>query len=1040
MREVVVRVLGRFRMGPAGGPPWRPASARAESLLGYLVLHRDEPQPRGRLAGLLWPESSEAQARTNLRHLLHTLRGAVPDVDHVLEVTARTVAWRADAACALDVTAFESALERARALPAGRRAPALAEAVAAYTGELLADCDDAWVVPERERLRAEFTDALEELAALAHRSGDHRAAVGHLERLVQEDPVRESAHRGLMRVHAALGDRARAVRAYHACVAVLERELGVAPSPQTRAAYAALLSAPRPAPSVPSAAPPDRPAPPGDPELVGRTAQRRRLTEAWRTARTGRPELVLLTGDPGIGKTRLAEDFAARVARRGAVTATARAYAAEGRLAYAPVAAWLRTPALRAAVDRLDAGLRDELSRLLPELTATGPPELLPPDEQRQRLFGAVARAVDAVGRPVLLLADDLHRFDGESLRLLHFLVRGAPRERGGPAGGRLLVVGTARPEETDPGHPLHEVLGGLRALGRCTELELGPLTRRETAALVRRLTGTEAGTDRLHADSEGNPLFLVEALRAGGQAHGGLTPRVQAVIGARLAQLSVGTAGLLGVAATIGREFTADVLGAAAGADEPVLIAGLDELWRRRIVREHGLDAYDFTHEKIREVAYAALSPALRRHHHRRVAEALARSGEATPDEVCGQIADHYRRAGDPLAAVPWALRAADAACRLHADSQAIDLLDRTLRLLREQPPSPRRDRLELGLLAALPALLGRVEGYASTTLTAVHTRALELSARLGTELAPPLVRSLALASTVGSDFAATRRYGERLLARGRESGDDVLVVEGAYVLGIAAFWQARFTTARENFELAVRHYRPERRALHLLRYAQDPRAVCLSRLANTLWFLGRPAAEAIAVRDAALAYADETGHAFTRIVARVFAGLLALDMGDEEGLREHVRELRGLGRGSPAPHAWMPLEALSGYVDVLDGHAERGIRRCRRVIAALPGVQPAPGMRAVLHRVLLAAAEAAGDTEEARRAAERLLEMGGAAAVWRKEALRARERLRDADSAREGPVGEGTVRVGELPGSGPVRAGSAEGAVGGRPGAGGG
>ncbi|GAA2536055.1 MULTISPECIES: ATP-binding protein [Streptomyces] len=1024
MRDVAVRVLGRFRMGPVEGPLWRPASARAESLLGYLALHRDEPHPRGRLAGLLWPESSEAQARTNLRHLLHTLRGAVPDVDHVLEITARTVAWRAGAACALDVTAFESALGRARSLPAGRRAPALAEAVAAYTGELLADCDDAWVVPERERLRTEFTDALEELAVLAHRSGDHRAAVGHLERLVQEDPVRESAHRELMRVHAALGDRARAVRAYHACVAVLERELGVAPSPQTRAVYAALLSPPRPASS---AALPDRPAPPpGDPALVGRTAQRRRLTEAWHTARTGRPGLVLLTGDPGIGKTRLAEDFAARAARRGAVTATARAYAAEGRLAYAPVVAWLRTPALRAAVDRLDAGLRGELSRLLPELAVTGPPEILPPDEQRQRLFGAVARAVDAVGRPVLLLADDLHRFDEESLRLLHFLVRGVPQGHG----GRLLVVGTARPEEADPGHPLHEVLDGLRALGRCTELELGPLTREETAALVHRLTGTDTGADRLHTDSEGNPLFLVETLRAGGPAHGGLTPRVQAVIGARLAQLSAGAAGLLGVAATIGREFTADVLGAAAGTDEPTLIAGLDELWRRRIVREHGLDAYDFAHEKIREVAYATLSPALRRRHHRRVAEALARPGEATPDEVCGQIADHYRRAGDPLAAVPWALRAADAACRLHADSQAIGLLDRTARLLREQPPSPRRDTLELRLLTALPAPLGRVEGYASTTLSAVHTRALELSARLGTELAPPLVRSLALASTVGSDFAAARRYGERLLARGRESGDDVLIVEGAYVLGIAAFWQARFTTARENFELAVRHYRPERRALHLLRYAQDPRAVCQSRLANTLWFLGRPAAEAIAVRDAALAYADETGHAFTRIVARVFAGVLALDMGDEESLREHVRTLRELGPGCPAPQVWMPLEAFCGYVDVLDGHAERGVRRCRGVIAALPGIQPAPGMRAVLHRVLLAAAEAAKDTEEARRAAERLLEMGGAAAVWREEALRARERLRAADAARERPVTGGGVRGGTGPaGGGPVAGDAARG-----------
>ncbi|WP_346139723.1 ATP-binding protein [Streptomyces virens] len=1012
MRNVEARVLGRFRMGPAGGPPWRLESGRAESLLGLLVLNRDRTHERGRLAGLLWPESSQAQARTNLRHLLHTLRGAVPDLEDVLEVTARTVAWRADAHCALDVDAFESALERARSLPAAERIPALTEAVAAYTGELLADHDDEWVVPERERLRARHLDALEELGTLTHRSGDHRAAVGHLERLVTEDPVRESGHRELMRVHAALGDRARAVRTYHACVAVLERELGVAPSTSTRAVYADLLSAhpaaphgPAPAPAAtddrtPSATADARDTPPrasAAPRLVGRSEQRRRVTEAWQAAEAGHPGLVLLTGDPGIGKTRLAEDFAARAARRGAVTATARAYAAEGRLAYAPVVAWLRTPALTAAVDRLDEGFRRELSRLLPELTAARPPDILPPDEQRQRLFGAVARTMHAVDRPVLLIADDLHRFDGESLRLLHYLVRDASGAHGGPS-GRLLLVATARPEETDTGHPLHEVLVGLRALGRCTELELGPLTAQETAALVRQLTGTDTGTDRLYADSEGNPLFLVEALRAGGPARRQLSQRVQAVIGARLAQLSGGAAQLLGVAATIGREFTADILGAASGTGEAALIAGLDELWRRRIVREHGLDAYDFAHEKIREVAYAGLSPALRRHHHRRVAEALARPGGATPDEVCGQIADHYQRAGDPLTAVPWALRAADAACRLHADAQATGLLDRALRLLRAQPPSTRRDTLELQLLVALPALLGRTEGYASAALSAVHTRALELSARLGTELAPPLVRSLALAGIVVSDFASAERYGEQLLARGRESGDDVLVVEGAYVLGIAAFWQGRFETARENFERAVRHYRPEHRALHVLRYAQDPRVVCLSRLANTLWFLGRPAAEALAVRDAAVTYADETGHAFTRVIARVFACLLALDMRDEGSLRRFAQDLTLLRPGSPGPHAWMPAEAFAGYVDVLDGHPRRGIRRCRQVIAALPGVQPAPGMRPVLHRILLAAAEAAGDTQEARRAADRLLTMGGAAVVWRREALRARERLRNA------------------------------------------
>ncbi|MCT7356984.1 bacterial transcriptional activator domain-containing protein, partial [Streptomyces sp. 15-116A] len=253
-------------------------------------MRRGEEHPRRRLAGVLWPESGEAQARTNLRHLLHTLRCAVPGIEQVLEITPRTVAWRDDAACDLDVAVFEDALRRARSLTAPEpRAAALAEAVAAYTGDLMADCDDEWPVPERQRLRGEFADALEELGVLSHRCGDHRTAAGYLERVLHEDPVRESGYRELMRVHADLGDRARAVRTYHACVAALERELGVAPSPPTRAVYAALLST---STSAPRAAEP-APQPAGTP-LVGRSEQRRRLAEAWRAVQHGPPGLVVL--------------------------------------------------------------------------------------------------------------------------------------------------------------------------------------------------------------------------------------------------------------------------------------------------------------------------------------------------------------------------------------------------------------------------------------------------------------------------------------------------------------------------------------------------------------------------------------------------------------------------------------------------------------------------------------------------------------------------------------------------------------------------
>jgi predicted ATPase len=247
---------------------------------------------------------------------------------------------------------------------------------------------------------------------------------------------------------------------------------------------------------------------------------------------------------------------------------------------------------------------------------------------------------------PLLLVADDLHWADRETLQFLHYLVRAHPA-------ARLLAVATVRPEELDPEHPLHELVAGLRVLDRVAEVEVGRFSAQETAALAERLrrrplTAEEA--DRLFAETEGNPLFVVEALRAGwsGQDQPApITPKVQAVIESRLAQLSGPARDLVGVAATIGREFTTDVLAQASQAGEAAPVGGLDELWRRRLVRDQGPDAYDFTHDRIREVAYLGLSPARRRHAHRLVARALEQVHAADPASVAAQVAAHHERAG---------------------------------------------------------------------------------------------------------------------------------------------------------------------------------------------------------------------------------------------------------------------------------------------------------------------------------------------------------------------------------------------------------
>src|SRR5829696_9018657 len=579
-----------------------------------------------------------AQARTNLRHLLHNLRRSLPDPDRYLEVTQRTLRWRDDAPRWLDVAAFEDALDRADR--EGQAVGALQEAVELYGGDLLQSGYDEWLLEERERLRRRYLEALERLAELLEAAGEHARAIGHAERLLREDPLREATYRRLMRLHDARGDRARALRAYHACAAALERELNVEPSAATRRAYAALLPQ-RAGPAGEPAA--GRAGPLGRPALVGRAAQRARLTELWRAATAGEARLVLVTGEPGAGKTRLVEELGSWCAHGGAAVAEARSYPAEGALAYGPVVAWLRSDALAGHLGRLEATHRDQLARLLPELGPAvpdppgdhpgGPPDPSgpPPDrEQRRLLFEALSRAVLATPGPLLLVADDLHWADTETLQFLHYLLRAEPQ-------ARLLVVATVRPEELDPRHPLDDLRTGLRALDRVAEVEVGRLPAEETAALAERLrrrplAAAEAG--RLFAETEGNPLFVVEAVRAGWSGQGRpppITPKVQAVIEARLAQLSGPARDLAGVAATIGCEFSTDVLAQASQAGEAALVGGLDELWRRRIVRDRGPDAYDFTHDRIREVAYLGLSPARRRHTHLLVARALERPTPAT-------------------------------------------------------------------------------------------------------------------------------------------------------------------------------------------------------------------------------------------------------------------------------------------------------------------------------------------------------------------------------------------------------------------------
>lgn len=694
-----IHLLGDFQLLSYEKPVTSIDLPRLQSLLAYLLLHHDVPQARSRLAYLLWPDSTDAQAHTNLRNLVHKLRQALPDADAFLRSDRQSLSWQSSSpqvSWALDVQDFEEALAQADRVgdrSAARRA--LERAVKLYRGDLLPSCYDEWILPERDRLRQAMLNALGRLIELQEQERDYQAAVASAQRLLRYDPLHETTYRHLMRLYALTGDRAAALRIYHTCATVLERELGTEPSTATREAYSQLLKvesrsegSKEPLKSAPTFA-----------QLIGRTHEWTQLQAAWRNASAAQPHIFVLSGEAGIGKTRLAEELLTWVERQGIAAATARCYAAQGELAFAPLATWLRSEALRPTLTSLGEVWLTEIARLLPGLLEDKPglrrPDPLTENWQRKHMLEAFARAVTSTRQPLLLLLDDIQWCDRETLEWLHFLLHFEQRIS-------LLLLGTMRTEEMDPDHPTASLLRDLQRDGLMTELALEPLNPEETASLALHLAGKSLDQEviaHLYQETEGNPLFVVEIVRAGAIVPGSngqisrtatpalsgahMPPTIQAVIAARLAQLSPPARELVGLAAVIGRAFTFEVLSRASGGSEDALVQALDELWQRRIVREQGGAAYDFSHDKLREVAYTALSAARRRLLHRRVAETLEMGYGGSLESVSGQIATHFERAGILEKAISYYQRAGEVAKQVYANQEALSALQQALALL---------------------------------------------------------------------------------------------------------------------------------------------------------------------------------------------------------------------------------------------------------------------------------------------------------------------------------------------------------------------
>jgi DNA-binding SARP family transcriptional activator/tetratricopeptide (TPR) repeat protein len=913
-------------------------SPRLHSLLGYLLLHRDAPQLRQHLAFTFWPDSSEAQARNNLRQILHELRHALPESERFLIADTRTAGWRGDASFELDVAAFESAVaEAAAARGEAQERRALERAVGLYRGDLLPGCYDAWVEGDRERLRRLHRRTLARLAELLEAARDYPAALGHLRSLLQDEPTDEEACRQLIRVMALAGDRPGALRVYRDHAALLRRELGVEPGNELQRAHAALLRESDRATAAPA------PGHDAVPPLIGRHQEWQRLVDAFRATTTSSPGFALITGVPGIGKSRLAEELLTWARRQGVTVASTRSYATEGELSLAPVTDWLRSALLRQGLLRLDPTWLSELSRVLPELRAERPdlsvPEPMTEYGQRQRFFEALARSVLAAPQPLVLLVDDLQWCDRESIEWLHYLLRFDPH-------ARMLVVGTARDEEIPGQHPLRGLLLHLRA-GRIpvTEIALEPLDAAETARLaghVARRELDELAALRLFSETEGNPLFVVEMARAWlGVATAAaqertdpvpvvLPSKVQAIIESRLAQLSQPARELARLAAAIGRGFGLDLLLAAGQLPEDAVARALDELWHRRIVREIGANRYDFTHDKLREVTYAEIGPAQRRFLHHRIAEALERLHADALDPVSGSIAAHHERAGLDGKAMELYQRAAAVAQRTYANEDAIDLFRRALVLLERQPPSLARDGRELRIQLALARLYRMTLGWTSP------------------DVERTLDRSVALCDTVGDDaqraqalyglqslFVVQARLGEvelvseelhRIYARVHGS---LPPLESGTMLTGARLHLGRLAEASEAFARAIAQNDPTQ--VQRIAEEQGWNFAVHGRAwyAHALWLQGQ-VDTALAHGVEAMRIADELRQPFNQALAATYLALLQQLRSDPEMARTSAQRALAITTESRAPY-------YRAWSQILVCHAETVRRPDAEAIAAL-------------------------------------------------------------------------------------------------------
>ncbi len=637
---------------------------QARALLYRLAIHM-QPVPREHLCYLFWPDTSESAARRNLSHLLTHLRYALP-MPELLVTNDDCIALDTHRALS-DTVVFEQLSTTLEAQPYPK---AIRQAVDLYRGSFLTGFSlptnpefETWMVQEQQTWERLYLKMLMTLVEEQTTQEDHHTAIEYAQRYLAIDELAEDMHRRLILLYVAVGDRNAAMRQFEHCTTVLERELGISPLPQTRTAYEAILTnqpLTRVTPPTVWTTLPSLNAP-----LVGRDQAMQHLKRAYASARSGQGKFILISGESGIGKTRLMQDFVTKIGGE-ATPVIGAGHETEQCFPY-----WLLVEAFGPYLQTIDpttpnfeplylaplAGLWPELQKLLRNLPT---PPLLEPNHDRSLFHQALSHlllTLTVQSPPLILCLDDLHWADEATLSWLGYLARQLTNVP-------LLVLGTYRTEE-------EPVIATLRTelmrLGHRQEIRLEGLSQVEVLHLVRHLSGQNSGGERfsrrLHRETGGNPFFLLETLQSMFEAgvlwqdetgwnteadettkdYGELKlpDSIYEAIRSRLNRLSAQARQILETGAVIGHQFSLDLIWVTSGRQESEVIKAIETLLARQIIIEHD-SKYRFSHELFQTVVYRDLSYGRRRLLHRRAGESLEK---LRPDDTAA-LAWHFERA----------------------------------------------------------------------------------------------------------------------------------------------------------------------------------------------------------------------------------------------------------------------------------------------------------------------------------------------------------------------------------------------------------